>query len=239
MKETTMNKIIIALMAIYFLGDPDLQYLSWLGDLKIYVWDSMADYSDADNDTVTLRFTFDPNTPLDLSDDMIDEVSFVLDNKPQAVCTRPYVIPARKTALLDASDSWVPGGIATIPADPNYYTWTFTSVPGGSALLDSDITNTTPGGQLLAYFQPDVPGDYVLSLEVDSGTMVSDTVVTTVHAVDPDNTTGTNGGANEAPVITNAVLEDLFGLAAGTLLTLVLVPVLYSLFFRVETPKSV
>ena len=32
-----MNKIIITLMAIYFLGDPDLQYLSWLGDLKLYV----------------------------------------------------------------------------------------------------------------------------------------------------------------------------------------------------------
>jgi hypothetical protein len=36
-KEATMNKIIIALMAIYFLGDPGLQYLSWLGDLKLYV----------------------------------------------------------------------------------------------------------------------------------------------------------------------------------------------------------
>jgi hypothetical protein len=35
-KEATMNKTIIGLMAIYFLGDPDLQYLSWLGDLKIY-----------------------------------------------------------------------------------------------------------------------------------------------------------------------------------------------------------
>ena len=32
-----MNKVIIALMAIYFLGDPGLQYLSWLGDLKLYV----------------------------------------------------------------------------------------------------------------------------------------------------------------------------------------------------------
>lgn len=32
-----MNKINIALMAIYFLGDPDMQYLSWRGDLKIYV----------------------------------------------------------------------------------------------------------------------------------------------------------------------------------------------------------
>jgi len=32
-----MNKSIIALMAIYFLGDPDLEYLSWLGDMKLYI----------------------------------------------------------------------------------------------------------------------------------------------------------------------------------------------------------
>ena len=32
-----MNNVIIALMAIYFLGDPDLQYLAWLGDLKVYL----------------------------------------------------------------------------------------------------------------------------------------------------------------------------------------------------------
>ena len=31
-----MNKVIIALMAIYFIGDPSLQYLAWLGDLKVY-----------------------------------------------------------------------------------------------------------------------------------------------------------------------------------------------------------
>jgi hypothetical protein len=35
--EAIMNKIIIALLAIYFLGDPDLQCLAWLGDLKVYV----------------------------------------------------------------------------------------------------------------------------------------------------------------------------------------------------------
>jgi hypothetical protein len=37
MKEATMNKIIIALMAIYFLGDPQLQSLTWLGDMKLYL----------------------------------------------------------------------------------------------------------------------------------------------------------------------------------------------------------
>jgi hypothetical protein len=36
-KEAIMNKIIITLMAIYFVGDPHLHYLSWLGDLKLYV----------------------------------------------------------------------------------------------------------------------------------------------------------------------------------------------------------
>jgi hypothetical protein len=35
--ERIMNKVIIALMAIYFIGDPDLQYLAWLGDLKVYI----------------------------------------------------------------------------------------------------------------------------------------------------------------------------------------------------------
>ena len=32
-----MNKVMIALMAIYFIGDPGLKYLSWLGDLKLYI----------------------------------------------------------------------------------------------------------------------------------------------------------------------------------------------------------
>ena len=31
-----INKVMIALMAIYLLGDPGLQYLAWLGDLKAY-----------------------------------------------------------------------------------------------------------------------------------------------------------------------------------------------------------
>jgi hypothetical protein len=35
--EMVTNKVIIALMVIYFLGDPSLQYLTWLGELKIYV----------------------------------------------------------------------------------------------------------------------------------------------------------------------------------------------------------
>lgn len=33
----SMVKVIIAQMVIYFLGDPGLGYLSWLGDLKLYI----------------------------------------------------------------------------------------------------------------------------------------------------------------------------------------------------------
>jgi hypothetical protein len=36
-QEATMNKIMIGLMAIYFLGDPQLHYLAWLGDMKLYL----------------------------------------------------------------------------------------------------------------------------------------------------------------------------------------------------------
>jgi hypothetical protein len=36
MERTMVHKLIVALMAIYFLGDPNLHYLAWLGDLKVY-----------------------------------------------------------------------------------------------------------------------------------------------------------------------------------------------------------
>jgi len=35
--ETDMHKLIIGLMVIFFLGDPGLQTLEWLGDIKIYL----------------------------------------------------------------------------------------------------------------------------------------------------------------------------------------------------------
>jgi hypothetical protein len=35
--ETVMHKLIIGLMVIFFLGDPSLQTLAWLGDMKTYI----------------------------------------------------------------------------------------------------------------------------------------------------------------------------------------------------------
>ena len=32
-----MHKLIIGLMVIFFLGDPSLQTLAWLGEMKLYI----------------------------------------------------------------------------------------------------------------------------------------------------------------------------------------------------------
>ena len=35
--EMDMNKLIFALMVVFFLGDPGLQTLAWLGELQDYI----------------------------------------------------------------------------------------------------------------------------------------------------------------------------------------------------------
>ena len=35
--EIDMHKLIIGLMVIFFLGDPSLQTLAWLGEMKLYI----------------------------------------------------------------------------------------------------------------------------------------------------------------------------------------------------------
>jgi hypothetical protein len=35
--EKDMHKVIIGLMVIFFLGDPSMQTLAWLGDMKTYI----------------------------------------------------------------------------------------------------------------------------------------------------------------------------------------------------------
>ena len=32
-----MHKLMAGLLALYLLGDPGLQYLTWLGEMKLYV----------------------------------------------------------------------------------------------------------------------------------------------------------------------------------------------------------
>lgn len=35
--ENDMNKIFIALMIVFFIGDPGMETLDWLGDMKNYI----------------------------------------------------------------------------------------------------------------------------------------------------------------------------------------------------------
>jgi hypothetical protein len=35
--KINMHKLMIGLMVVFFLGDPSLQTLTWLGDMKLYI----------------------------------------------------------------------------------------------------------------------------------------------------------------------------------------------------------
>ena len=73
------------------------------------------------------------------------------------------------------------------------YAWTFSSVPNGSALQNSNIANPATA---TPHFTPDVAGDYVLSLVVSNAHGTSAAALTTVHAfsgnIPPNATAGTN-----------------------------------------------
>ena len=76
-----------------------------------------------------------------------------------------------QTVTVNGSNSFDPNS----PALPLTYAWTFTSVPGGSALTNSQIQGA---GTVQAQFVPDVAGDFVLNLHVTNSTGSSDDTVT-------------------------------------------------------------
>jgi len=73
---------------------------------------------------------------------------------------------------VDGSQSYDPNGGTLL------YAWTFASVPPGSALTSADITGASSAQ---ASFTPDVPGAYVLALDVSDG-QLADRDTTTVTA---------------------------------------------------------
>jgi len=87
------------------------------------------------------------------------------------------------------------GAVATLDgtasSDPELdtlsYTWSFKTLPGGSALSNSDITNRFTD---TATFTPDVDGSYRVRLVVSDGTSIDKTFATY---------SATTGGANTAP----------------------------------------
>ena len=86
------------------------------------------------------------------------------------------------TATVDGSGSSDPDG------DPLTFLWSFLSVPGGSAITDTDLSD--PLG-VSPRFTPDVAGQYSLMLSVTDGFLSANDVVVV---------TANSGGGNNAPL---------------------------------------
>jgi hypothetical protein len=85
-------------------------------------------------------------------------------------------------ATVDGSASSDPDG------DPLTYLWSFLSIPGGSAITDTDLSD--PLG-ITPNFTPDVAGQYSLMLSVTDGFLSGNDVVLV---------TANSGGGNNAPI---------------------------------------
>jgi len=64
--------------------------------------------------------------------------------------------------------------------EPLTYLWTFTAVPDGSVLQDPDIIDA---GQAQAAFTPDLPGDYLLDLQVSDGANSNNDTISIIVSV--------------------------------------------------------
>lgn len=81
------------------------------------------------------------------------------------------------------------------PADTLIYTWTFTSVPAGSAVTDADLSDPNA---VSPTFVPDVVGDYILQLTVDDSVAThndSVTITSTTGNIPPVANAGVGGNA--------------------------------------------
>ena len=104
-------------------------------------------------------------------------------------------------ASVDGTGSSDPDG------DSLTYSWTFSSVPGSSAITDADLSSTSASQPS---FTPDVEGDYTLELTVDDG-VLSDAASVTL-------TVESSGGtANQAPTA-DAGTDSTVALGSGATL---------------------
>jgi hypothetical protein len=93
--------------------------------------------------------------------------------KPLAVIIAEQDAVVGIPSQLDGSDSSASFGA------PLNYAWTLLEVPSGSNAQLSDPTSVDP------YFVPDLPGDYLVQLVVDDGTLTSEPAVANITAQEP------------------------------------------------------
>ena len=166
--------------------DPD-------GDPLTYQWDVLstpggsaalpADPT-AEITEITVDMPGDYELQLTVDDGLTSDLDTVIitveegNAAPIADAGSDVFVAVGDTASLDGTGSSDPDG------DPLTYSWTFTSMPSGSAITDADLvgaSSATPS------FDPDVAGDYELELTVDDG-VASDSDSVVVTATDGGNT---------------------------------------------------
>ena len=113
--------------------------------------------------------------------DFVELIASTLNVPPNAEAGDDLSVSVGETALLDGSASEDPDG----DDQALTYLWSFAAVPLGSNLVSSDIEERE---RAQARFQPDVAGDYLVTLRVSDGTDSS-----------ADNVLITASGVNVAP----------------------------------------
>ena len=99
---------------------------------------------------------------------------------PVANAGLDQIVQLGQGVILDDSGGYDQDGLP----QPITYQWSFVSVPAGSSMKNSDITNANT---VSAAFMPDIAGSYVLQLAVSDGEYTAtDNVVVIVDGVSPN-----------------------------------------------------
>ena len=176
------------------------------GDTLTYAWTftsvpGTSTVTDGDlSDATAIGPTFDPDVDgeyvvqLTVNDGTVDSapdsvtITTAPNTPPVAVAGPDQTVPYGAVATLDGSGSNDDDGNVLT------YLWTFTSVPGTSAITDGDLSDATAESPT---FTPDVPGDYIAQVIVNDGIVDSppDTVTITAENIVPVADAGPDQGA--------------------------------------------
>lgn len=145
-----------------------------------------------DIDTVRLTVTVpDQSSPDGDNDDQSSDDPVDTDQPPTADAGADQDALVGDTVILDGTGSTDPDG------DSISYTWTFTSQPGGSTLVSTDLSDATVAQPT---FDPTHAGSYVLNLTViANGASDSDTV--TVNVEEPNAAPTADAGTDDSAFV--------------------------------------